>query len=512
MSLRSLDPQTHLTGTARISGRAPLRLLPLLLPSLLLSACAGTPGGMTPPPGGLGALPASQSLSAASPATAGAADTAAAAWPGEDWWQSYGDAQLPQLINEALAHSPDVAAAEARLAKARAMSGVAESALFPHLDGRATVGGTKQSYNLGFPPQFEQYLPHGWLREGQLSATLGWDVDLWGRNRAGFAAATSERQAAAIETRAARLALTVAIADAYTGLAGDIAARDVRKAALDNRQEVDRLVTLRFDQGLETRANVDIVRGAAASARADFAGAEARVALRRNQLAALMGAGPDRGLAIATPTLAPLTDRALPADVTSDLLGRRPDIAAARARAFAAAARVRSARADFFPALRLQGLAGYQSLGLGQLLTPASTFGTVGPALSLPIFNGGEIRSHYRGARADYDLAIADYNRTVVGAYQQLADAVTLRAQTIRQRDDAAAAVAASEEGFTLTTARYKNGLTRGLDVLTSQDRLLAARASLSAIDTAARQADIALIRALGGGYAGQTATASPKD
>ena len=482
--------------------------LALLLPALL-SACAGAPGGVTPPVGGLGVLPANQALSVQAPSTAAPAP-ATAIWPGEDWWASYGDAQLPRLIDEALAHSPDISAAAARLHKARAMAGVAGSALLPRLDGNATVGVTKQSYNMGIPAQYQFIIPHGWKGEGELTATLGWDPDLWGRNRAALAAAVSERQAAAIDASAARLALATAMADAYVGLAGDIAARDVSRETLDNRAGVEKLVALRFDQGLETRATLDTVRASTASARADLATAEARVALRRDQMAALMGQGPDRGLAIAAPTMAPLPDRALPADVTSDLLGRRPDIAAARARALAAAARVRAARADFFPALRLQGLAGFQSLGLGQLLNAGSTMGTVGPALSLPIFHGGEIRGAYRGARADYDLAVSDYNRTVVGAYQQLADAVTTRAATMRQRDNAAAAVADSAESFALTNARFNNGLARGLDVLASQDHLLAARAALSAADTAARQADVALIRALGGGYAVHPAPNQP--
>ena len=112
------------------------------------------------------------------------------------------------------------------------------------------------------------------------------------------------------------------------------------------------------------------------------------------------------------------------------------------------------------------------------------------------------MRGLYRGARADYDLAVADYNRTVVGAYQQLADAVTTRAAAIRQRDNTAAAEAASADAYNLAGARFKAGLSTRLDVLASQDRLLAASAARSAADTAARQADVALIRALGGGYA----------
>ena len=432
MSFRSSILQTLPAGPAAKRAFAPL------LPLLLLGACVSVPRGDAPPAGGVGVLPAMQALASSS---ASAPITANAAWPGEDWWQSYGDAQLPQLINEALAHSPDVATAAARVAKARALAGVAEAALLPKLDVNGTVGLTKQSYNMGFGPAIQPYLPHGWKSEGELTATLGFDPDIWGKNRAALAAAISERNAAAIDARAARLGLAAAIADAYVGLSGDIALREVRAATLGNRADVEKLVTLRFNQGLENRATLDGARGGTATARGDLAAAEARVALRRNQLAALMGEGPDRGLVIAAPTLAPIGSRALPADVTTDLLGRRPDISA---------------------------------------------------------------------ARADADLAVADYNRTVVAAYQQLADAAANFAQLNRQRDDAAAAQAANAEAFSLITARFKAGLATGLDLLASQDRLVAANAASSAADTAARQADIALIRALGGGYASHSAPNQP--
>jgi len=463
--------------------------------ALFLAACASVPQGDAPPNGGLGVLPAGQVL--------GAATTSAPAnWPGDGWWHSYGDAQLAALVDEGLAHSPNVAAAAARLRKAAAMAGVAGAARLPTLNANGTVGETRQSLNMGFPPQFQPYLPHGWFNTGNLGLNFGFDPDLWGKNRAMLAAALSERQAATIDAQAARLALASAIAGAYVALAGDIAAQQQRAEALANRQTTEHLVAQRMQQGLENRASLDTAEGNTATARADLAAAEAAVALARDQIAALMGAGPDRGLAITAPALPPLGTTALPADVSTDLLGRRPDIAAARARAEAARAGVRAAHADFFPSLRLSALIGFQSLGLSELLAGSSTMGSVGPAVSLPIFHGGAIRSAYRGAQADADAAIADYNRAVVGAYQQLADAVTLRAQLLRQRQEAATAVTANEGAYALIKARYTNGLDNYLAVLGAEDRLLAARAALTATDSAARQADIALIRALGGGYA----------
>ena len=470
-----------------------------LAPALLLATCASVPHGDAPPRAALGMLEARQTLSLAGPSLG--------AWPGDGWWHSYGDAQLAALIDEGLANSPDVAMAAARMRKAAAMAGVAGAARLPTLDANASVGETRQSLNMGFPPQFQAFLPNGWFNTGDIGLSFGFDPDIWGKNRARLSAALSERKAAAIDAQAARLGLASAIAQAYAGLAGDMAARQDRAAALANREATQRLIDMRMRQGLENRASLDTAEANTATARANLAAADAAVAVARNQIAALMGEGPDRGLAITAPQLAPLGTMALPEGVTTDLLGRRPDIAAARARAEAAKATVRAAHAEFFPSFRISGLIGFQSLGLAELLAPTSTMGNIGPAVSLPIFHGGAVRSQYRGAEADADAAIADYNRAVVGAYQNLADAVTNRTQLGRQRQDTATAVAASEGAYRLTQARYKIGLDNYLAVLAADDRLLAARAALTVIDTSARQADIALIRALGGGYAEAPAT-----
>ena len=459
------------------------------------------PHGDAPPVPALGTLQAERTI----------AGSSVGAWPGDGWWRSYGDAQLASLIDEGLAHAPDVAAAAARMRKAAAMAGVAGASRLPTLDANASVGETRESLNMGFPPQFQPYLPNGWFNTGDIGLSFGFDPDIWGKNRAMLAAAVSQRRAAEIDAQAARLGLASAIAQAYAGLAGDIAAQQDRSAALANRQATEKLIALRMKQGLENRAALDAAMANTATARANLAAAEGAVAVARHQIAALMGEGPDRGLTITAPQLAPLGTAELPANVTTDLLGRRPDIAAARARAEAAKAETRAAHADFFPSFKVSGLIGFQSLGLAELLAPTSTMGNIGPAVSLPIFHGGAIRGAYRGAQADADAAIADYNRAVVGAYQSLADAVTNRQHLLRQRGDAAAAVSASEGAYMLTKARYQIGLDNYLAVLAAEDRMLAARDALSAIDTAARQADIALIRALGGGYADQNrADATP--
>ena len=459
----------------------------------LLAGCVAVPDtSPRPEPRAVSSIAASQSLPASDQAQ----------WPADNWWQAYGDPQLDALEAEGLANSPDVAAAIARLRKAQALAQQAGAALLPTLDGSGTVGYTKQSYNVGFPPQYVAFIPHGWNAEGQLDLTAGFDLDLWGKNRAALAAATSERQAVAVETRQAALMLATSIAQAYADLGAAIELRDNRQAALDTRTASQGLIGQRLREGLETRGSLRTEQAQAFSARAELTAAEQAVLLRRHALAALLGAGPDRGLAITPPHLAPLGTHDLPAGVTTALLGRRADIVAARARVEEQASRIKVARADFYPDLRVNGLVGVQSLGLGQLLTSGSTYGTVGPVLSLPLFHGGELRAAYRGARADYDLAVADYDRTVLNAYQQVADAVTTRSYAARQLDEARAAASASEEAYNIAMQRYRGGLSTYIDALTVEDQLVLARQALAMADAAYRSSDIALVRALGGGFA----------
>jgi len=477
-----------------------------LVGALLLAGCAAVPKlGPKPEPLASSQVAAGQSL----PGTAGAQ------WPAEGWWQAYGDPQLDQLIAEGLTNAPDVAAAQARFARAAAMAGQARAATLPRLDITGDVGEQRSSTNMGFPDQFKSFLPQGWNDAGQISANLGFDLDLWGRNRAALAAATSEQRAAAIEARQARLMLAVAIASAYVDLARLEAERTVRADELRAATMARKLSGERQANGLETRGGVAVTEGQLATARFALSAADEAVALRRHQLAALVGAGPDRGLAIAAPKLAPVVPRDLPDTVTTDLVGRRPDVAAARERVEAAAGRIKVARADFFPSLRLSAMFGFQSLGLESLFQSGSQTGFVGPAFSLPIFHGGELAGRYRGARADYDAAVAAYNGVVLAAYRQAADAET-SARLVGQRlADARAARDAAQTAFAEANLRYRAGLVTLLDVLQVEDRLLRAQLAAVQAEQAARNADIGLVRALGGGFAPVTSTlqtASTKD
>ena len=453
----------------------------------LLAGCAAVPD--------LGPRPAQ--VAAESLASAATFANAPGVWPTEGWWQAFGDDQLDTLIAEGLAGSPDVAIAAARVRAADALAQQAGAAMLPRVGAEGSAGGVQQSKNMGIPPTF---VPDGIQDTGHVAATFAFDLDLWGRNRAALAAATSEAEAARVDAAQARLMLTTGIAAAYADLASYHRALDVAKDAVRVRAASAALSSARARAGIENQANQRQAESRAASARADVFAIEEAIATTRNRIAALLGAGPDRGLAIERPHMArPSLD--LPANAGIDLIGRRPDVAAARLRAEAAAKRIDVARADFYPNISLSALVGLQSLGLSNLFKSGSEYGNAGAAISLPIFDGGRLAGRYRGARADYDAMAATYDRTLIGALRDVADIVASRAATQRQLAGRREALAAAAEASKLAELRYRAGLSNQIVQLTAEDSMVALDRAVADLEARQLSLDIALIRALGGGY-----------
>ena len=424
-------------------------------------------------------------------------------WPAEGWWHGFGDAQLDTLIAEGLKGSPDVVIAAARVRAADAMAQQAGAALLPRVGAEASAGGTQQSKNLGIPPQF---VPDGIQDTGHIAATFSFDLDLWGRNRAALAAATSEAEAARVDEAQARLMLTTGIASAYADLAGYYHALDVANDAVRVRTASADLSGERARAGIENQASQRQAESRAASARADVVALEEAIATTRNRIAALVGAGPDRGLSIARPQMA-RPALGLPGNAGIDLIGRRPDIAAARLRSEAAAKRIDVARADFYPNISLSALVGLQSLGLSNLFKSGSEYGNGGAAISLPIFEGGRLQGRYRGSRADYDVAVATYDRTLIGALRDVADIVAQRAATERQLIGRREALSAAAEASKLAGLRYRAGLSNQIVQLTAEDSMVALSRTVADLEARQLVLDIALIRALGGGYRASNST-----
>jgi len=420
------------------------------------------------------------------------------AWPGDGWWRAYGDAQLDALVGEALRDSPDLELAQARVHAAMAAVRGAHATLLPEVTGTAAFTEQKQSYNNLIP---KEALPQGWNDYGLATVNFTWELDFWGKNRAALAAALSEQRAAEVEVAQTRLILSTSVASAYTGLVHLYTLRENAAETLDLRTKTVALFRQRYAFGLETLASVREVEARQAAAQGDLLSIDERIGLQRNAIAALLGTGPDRGLAITRPTAQFPGSQGLPQNLALELLGRRPDIIAARSRTEAAARRIDQAKAGFYPSVNLLGFAGLQSLGIHNLTESGSGVGSVGPAISLPIFNTERLQGQLRGAHAEYEAAVATYNATLSEALREVADAATSRRALDGELAASRAAVAAAAEAHQIVSGRYQGALATYLDVLTAEDQLITAQRAEAELETRALILDVALVRALGGGF-----------
>ncbi len=480
------------TSPSRLPHPRLATLSALAIAALTLAGCAQFSDlGPRAEPKAIGAYQSSQSLDAA-------ANGGMVAWPDDNWWTAYGDKQLNTLMGEALRGAPSMAVARARLLKAEGVAQQQGAALLPQVTGNASLDHMKQSYNNGVPADF---VPRGYNNEARVTLDFSYEIDFWGKNRAALAAATSELEAARADAAQARMTLATSIAAGYAELERLFSQRDTSQAALQVRQETEDLFTQRRLNGLETEGSVKQVTARRAMAEADLLAVDESIALQRNKLAALAGAGPDRGLQLARPVIDMSKPFSLPQELPANLLGRRPDIVAARLRAEAAARQIKVARAQFYPNVNLSAYFGLQSLGTNLLTQSGSSIGSFGPAISLPIFEGGRLRGQFRSASASYDEAVANYDSAVTQALQDVADVAVSERALSGRLDRTEAAADAARDAYRIVRNRYEGGLTNYLDVLNAQDALLTNLRELSTLRSRLFALDVSMVRALGGGY-----------
>jgi NodT family efflux transporter outer membrane factor (OMF) lipoprotein len=274
----------------------------------------------------------------------------------------------------------------------------------------------------------------------------------------------------------------------------------VAQRALAQREEALRLVRDRVNAGLDTNLELRQSEGALPDARQQLEALQEQASLARNALAALVGQ-PNTDVVATAPRLASIQPLATAAVIPANLLGQRADVAAARWRVEAAGEDIKNAKAQFYPNINLVAFAGLSSIGLGNLLNAGSLQAGVGPAIRLPIFEGGKLRANLRGKAADYDAAVESYNATVIEAVHEVGDQLVSGRAILRQQAEQRQAQQASEAAYDIAVQRYKAGLGNYLNVLTAENAVLAQRRL--AVDLAARALDtqVGLARALGGGY-----------
>jgi NodT family efflux transporter outer membrane factor (OMF) lipoprotein len=421
----------------------------------------------------------------------------------ERWWTVFGDPQLDTIIDDALRDSPDLARALARLRSAQAQSIVANAGNDPGFSVDGDASWQRLSENYYVPPPWGG--THTWV--GQANLNLAWTLDFWGKQAALIRQAESQVAASTLDIAAARLSLTGTIAQAYLDLNRAWELLDIATRLQTQREELLRLTQDRVRAGLDTQVEIKTAEANLAQARNAVLEATSIRDLAVHRVAALAGYGADRYARIERPRLQPDAALALPDSLPLDLLSRRPDVLAARARIEAATHGREAARADFYPDIDLRAFVGMQAIGLDELVNSGSRVYGVGPAFHMPIFNSQRLRAQYKSATAALDDAVAGYNAVVLQAVRESADQITLNTALARQVAELQQAVAASSEAYELARTRYGAGLTTQLTVLNAETQVLNARRDLVTAHTNLALARISLRLMLGGSFDPRTAS-----
>lgn len=417
-------------------------------------------------------------------------------WPLEQWWKVYGDPQLDRLVAEATAGNPTLRMAQARVAKVRALSGIAKSALLPSIQGDATFTRERFTEHQFIPPPYAG----NWSWDNLATVGLVYDLDLWGKNHAALAAALDDVQVAAAESQEVRLALETSVIRTYVDLSLRYVLLDVARSTLRQRQDILDIVRKRLAAGLATELDLRQAETPLPAARAEMERITESIELLRNQLAALTGKGPGDGEKIQRPSLSLDLPVGLPAVLPADLIGRRPDVVAQRWRVEGAGKGIEAAKAAFYPNINLTAFVGWQSLGFSQFLSPSSLIQGFGPAVSLPIFEGGRLRSRLGASVADYDMAVESYNGTVIRALESVADQVVSLRSLETQRVESSNSYALAERAYDLALRAFRAGLTDYLNVLNAQNQTLAEAQRKAQVEARFLDAYAALMQAVGGG------------
>ena len=421
----------------------------------------------------------------------------------DGWWKVFGDSQLNRLVDESLSNNPGLNEALIRVRGAQAQAIAAGAPLRPgiSLDGDETR--QRLSENYIYPPAEAGLGVAGgdvvWM--GQVGANLSWDLDFWGRQSSLLSQARSQIVAAELDSASARLALSGAIAQSYVELYRTYAYADIAQESEHQRETLLKLTRGRLNAGLDTQVELKTAEAALPQARSNRLQAENQRDLAVHSLAALTGHGAEAYASIGRPQLQIDVSLPLPRELPLDLLSRRPDILAAKARVDAATAGRAAAKAAFYPDINLKAFAGFQAVGLDKLLESGSAIYGAGPALHLPIFDSQRLKAGYLGANAELDGAIASYNETVLKAVRDVADQLSRNDSLNRQLIEVNQTLAATESAYKLAQHRYQAGLSSQLSVLNVESNLLNARRDLVALNSQLLITRVTLLLTLGGSF-----------
>lgn len=412
------------------------------------------------------------------------------------WWRQFGDARLNDLVAQGLAGSPSLGMAAARVTQARAVVEATRGSEDPQIGFSASVDRSRLSGHGLFPPPYAGMVSNN----PDARFTLNWDADFFGRQRADLEAALGSARAVQADADVAAQQIATQVVRAYFSLARLDSQRLVAQRTLDQRTHMLSLIRQRVSAGLDTVVELRQGEGALPETRGQIEALDEQIDLVRHQLAALT-AQPPQSLATLAPTLDGLHVSPQPPVLGADLLARRPEIAAALARVEAAGQQVVAQRAQFYPDINFSADVGLSSLKFGNFTDWASRTWAFGPALHLPIFEGGQLRARLKGRGADRDAAIEAYNQQVIDAVREAADAATSLASVGRQQIEERQALDAAQSSYQYSQDRYAQGLGNQLVVLNAETLMLTQRRLDVDLQYRALDAQAQLMKALGGGW-----------
>jgi NodT family efflux transporter outer membrane factor (OMF) lipoprotein len=396
---------------------------------------------------------------------------AEAGWPRRAWWENYADPQLNRLVLAAVAGNPSMAIAAARVRQAQSMAVVAHAGELPQASLDAAVGRKDWSDNVYYGASYRDKLT--WNNTAMLS--ISYSLDLWDRERNTTERAEDEIHAVAADARAAQLDLESNVVRTYVQLALQYGLLDNTRNTLQQEQRILEFAQRRLKGGIGTQMEITQAEVPLPETRRQIEALEENIVLIRNQLAALLGQGPGAGDSIARPSLKLEAAIGLPSALPAELIGRRPDISAARWRVEAASKGIDVAKAAFYPNINLIAGIGPQAAGgsLLSFLSAKNVATSYGPAISLPIFEGGRLRGQLGATTAGYDLQVEQYNQLLSQAIKSIADQIVTLQSLQRQQQQADLSVAAAQKNVDIATRAYQRGLTNYLNVLTAQTQWL---------------------------------------
>ncbi|MCH9649144.1 MAG: efflux transporter outer membrane subunit [Deltaproteobacteria bacterium] len=415
------------------------------------------------------------------------------------WWESFGDARLSDLIEEALEHNQDLVAAEARLRQAEQRARIAGADLKPQLS--AGLNGSRSRRNfIGFPfPGGEEQVSSSTTTNFGVSLDISWEVDLWGRLRAGHVASRADFRAASWDLEGARLSLAGQTAKAWFALTEAQHQVMLAQQTRASRQDTAAMIRRRYEQGLRSSVDLRLASAGDATALAAVAARERQLDGARRQLEVLLGRYPSGEVAPAedwTEALEPV-EPGLPAQ----LLARRPDLRAAQQRMVARDAQVSQAKGALLPTLRLTGGAGQSGEELADLLDGDFSVWSLAAGLLQPLFQGGRLRAGVSLAEASRDEVLASYFQAALRAFGEVEMALVSGEFLARQEEALAEAAKQAQGAEEVSQQRYVAGLADYLEVLESQRQAVDFQSRYLDLRRQRLASRVDLYLALGGGF-----------